>query len=151
MMELRDENPFWKEGELKAEIALRTDEESLLRLTHFVCAHAWEAGFENGRIEEIRIATYETLKNIRDRAYEGRDGEISVACSVTDAGVLIVTFTDYGRPYNMLLADISPDPEERIKKINESVRLIKRIVKNVEYRRDSFRNIIIFTILKPFT
>lgn len=149
-MELRSENPFWKEKELKREITLETDEESLRKLADFICAHAWEAGFENERIEEIRLASSETLKSIAEDVYEKNKGEISVECSVTDAGALIVTIIDYGKPYNILLKDIQPDPGEKVEKESKSVRLIKKLIKNVEYRRDAFRNIIIFTIVKPF-
>ncbi|MCX7857571.1 MAG: ATP-binding protein [Deltaproteobacteria bacterium] len=145
-----NENPFWKDNKLDREITLKADQNSLYKLADFVAAHAWEAGFEDKRIEEIRLASQEALKNICEFAYNGKGGEITVECSVTDAGALIVTITDYGKPFNMLLADLTPDPQEKNERKNESVRLIKRLIKNVEYRRDAFRNIMIFVIPKPF-
>lgn len=146
---MEKKNPFWSEGIPGREITLGTDEGSLLTLTDFICAHAWEAGFEDSRIEEIRNASYLAMKNIAENAYQNKGGEISVECSVTDAGFLIVIITDYGRPYNMLLSDIEPYPAEEGRKRDESVRLIKKLIKNVEYRRDASRNVLIFTISKP--
>lgn len=148
-MEILGKNPYWEDKELMREITLNTDENSLSKLVNFVCAYAYEAGFEITRIEEIKSVTYEALREVKKNAYGGKEGELSIECSITDVGALIVTITYYGKPYNILLSDIFSDSNE--KKEKNVARMIKKVIGNVEYRRDAFKNVLIFTIVRPFS
>lgn len=138
-------NPYWQEEVLSNAISLTLNDSTREKFLDFVCAHAWEVGFEEERIRDIRVAVEEVLKSIKDRSYEGKEGEVVIECFVVDGNILTITIVDYGRPFNLLLSDISLDGERRT---DTSARLVKRLMKNVEYRRDAERNLIIFSLAR---
>jgi serine/threonine-protein kinase RsbW len=116
-------------------------------LVTFVTSHAWEAGFEDERIREIERAVEEALQNIVRFACPNGRSEIHIACDVHESGALIITIVDTGKPFNMLLVGTFPETEDFFEPGNEpSTRVMKRVIKNIEYRRGSDRNTLVFTI-----
>lgn len=138
-------NPYWQEEKLEATLMLPLNDSTTEKFLDFVCAHAWDVGFEEKRIEDIRVALGEVLKSIRIKSYEGREGEVRVECNNLDGNILTITVIDYGRPFNLLISDISFDEEDRM---DISARKVKKLIKNVEYRRDRERNLIIFSLCR---
>jgi serine/threonine-protein kinase RsbW len=116
-------------------------------LVTFVSSHAWEAGFEDERIREIERAVEEALQNIvRFACTDGR-GEIHIACDVHESGTLIITIVDTGKPFNMLLVGTFPETEDFFEPGKEpSTSVMKKVITNIEYRRGSDRNTLVFTI-----
>ena len=116
-------------------------------LITFVSTHAWEAGFEDERIREIEGAVEEALQNIVRFACADGTGEIRIACDVHDSGALIITIVDTGKPFNMLLANTFPEAEDFFEPGKApSTRVMKKAIKNIEYRRGSDSNTLVFTI-----
>jgi anti-sigma regulatory factor (Ser/Thr protein kinase) len=116
-------------------------------LVEFVSTHAWEAGFEDERIREIGRAVEEALQNIVTFACPDGAGEIRMSCDVHDSGALIITIVDTGKPLNMLLAGTFPETEDFFEPGKApSTKIMKKAIKNIEYRRGSDRNTLVFTI-----
>jgi anti-sigma regulatory factor (Ser/Thr protein kinase) len=116
-------------------------------LVTFVSTHAWEAGFADERIREIGRAVEEALRNIVQFSCADGTGEISISCEVHDSGALIITIVDTGKPLNMLLVGTFPETEDFFEPGKApSTTVIKQAIKNIEYRRGSDRNILVFTI-----
>jgi serine/threonine-protein kinase RsbW len=116
-------------------------------LVTFVSSHAWEAGFEDERIREIGRAVEEALQNIVRFACPNGRGEIHIACDVHESGALIITIVDTGRPFNMLLAGTFRETEDFFEPGKEpSTSFMKKVIQNIEYRRGSDRNTLVFTI-----
>ena len=120
-------------------------------LVEFVSTHAWEAGFEDERIREIGGAVEEALQNIVTFACPDGTGEIRMSCDVHDSGALIITIVDTGKPFNMLLAGTFPEAEDFFEPGKKpSTNVMKKVIKNIEYRRGSDRNTLVFTINPDF-
>ena len=135
------------EDELPDEIAQPAMADAIPTLVTFVSSHAWEAGFEDERIREIGRAVEEALQNIVTFACPDGTGEIRINCDVHDSGALIITIVDTGRPFNMLLVGTFPETEDFFEPgKTPSTRVMKKVVKNIEYRRGSDRNTLVFTI-----
>jgi anti-sigma regulatory factor (Ser/Thr protein kinase) len=116
-------------------------------LVKFVSTHAWEAGFEDERIQEIGSAVEEALRNIVQFSCVDGTGEIRISCEVHDSGALLITIVDTGKPFNMLLVDTFPETEDFFEPGKRpSTRVMKKVIKNIEYRRGSDRNTLVFTI-----
>ena len=116
-------------------------------LVTFVSSHAWEAGFEDERIREIGRAVEEALQNIVRFACPNGRGEIHIACDVHESGALIITIVDTGKPFNMLLVGTFPETEDFFEPGKApSTSVMKKVIKNIEYRRGSDRNTLVFTI-----
>ena len=116
-------------------------------LVTFVSTHARVAGFENERIQEIGRAVEEALQNIVRFACADGTGEIRINCDVHDSGALIITMVDTGKPFNMLLVGTFPEAEDFFEPgKTPSTRIMKKVIKNIEYRRGSDRNTLVFTI-----
>jgi anti-sigma regulatory factor (Ser/Thr protein kinase) len=137
-----------RKGGIADGIVLPGRAESIPTLVEFVAAHAWESGFEAEKIEAIREATEEAFDNIVRHAFSPpQEGEITITCVNHDSGALIVNITDTGAPFNMLVATSFPEtadfagPGQALQ-----VKKMKRAIRNIEYRRDAKRNILIFTI-----
>lgn len=115
-------------------------------LAEFVCSHAREIGFEDGKIREMGVAMEETLGNIVRFACADGTREISIRCTEHEMGPLVINIRDSGVPFNMLVATSFPqtadfvDPGQAL-----STSKMKRTFKNIEYRRDSEngRNILV--------
>lgn len=113
----------------------------------FVTTHAWEAGLEDERIREIGRAVEEALRNIVQFSCADGTGEISISCEVHDSGALLITIVDTGKPFNMLLVGTFPETEDFFEPGNTpSTTVMKKVIQNIEYRRGSDRNTLVFTI-----
>jgi anti-sigma regulatory factor (Ser/Thr protein kinase) len=116
-------------------------------LLGFVSKHVWEAGFDDEKIRQIGLAVEEALHNIVNFACRDGKGDITIACSVHDSGSLMINITDTGIPFNVLIMSSFPEAGDftepgRI----PSTKIMKKVIGNIEYRRDANRNILIFTI-----
>lgn len=132
---------------VESELAERSSFDAVPRFKAFVLEHAGEAGFEKERITDIGEAVEEALGNIVTFSCPEGEGEIKVACTVHEMGSLIVNIIDTGKPFNMLFFTTFPEAEgEGDKARRPSTAVMKRVLKNIEYRRDANRNILIFTV-----
>jgi anti-sigma regulatory factor (Ser/Thr protein kinase) len=121
--------------------------EAVPALLEFVCSHAWEAGFGDERIQGIRVAVEEAIGNIIHFACCDGPAEIRISCSVNDMGALSINVVDTGKPFNMLAATSFPETQDFAEPGQPlSTRLIKKAIKNIEYRRDADRNILILVV-----
>jgi anti-sigma regulatory factor (Ser/Thr protein kinase) len=133
--------------ELPQELTKPAVSDAIPALVTFVSTHAWEAGFEDERIREIGRAAEEALQNIVRFACANGTGEIRIACDVHESGALIITIVDTGKPFNMLLVGTFPETEDFFEpEKTPSTRVMKQVIKNIEYRRGSDRNTLVFTI-----
>ena len=116
-------------------------------LVAFVSTHAWEAGFEDERIREIGCAVEEALQNIVSFSCADGQGEIRISCDLHDSGALLIDIVDTGVPFNMLLVDTFPETEDFFDPgKSPSTKIMKKVIKNIEYRRGSDSNTLVFTI-----
>jgi anti-sigma regulatory factor (Ser/Thr protein kinase) len=135
------------EGEIPDEITKPALADAIPTLVEFASTHAWEAGFADEKIREISFAVEEALRNIVTFACADGTGEIRMSCEVHDSGALIITIVDTGAPFNMLLAGTFPEAKDFFEPGKEpSTRVIKKTIHNIEYRRGSDRNTLVFTI-----
>lgn len=118
-------------------------------LIGFVSKHVWEAGFDDEKINQISLAVKEALENIVRFACADGKGEIAISSSVHDSGAIIINITDTGAPFNMLIASSFPEAED-FTKFGQipSTKIMKKVIGNIEYRRDVDRNILIFTVMR---
>ena len=125
---------------------------AIIPLVEFVSRHAWEAGFAVERIQEIGRAVEEALRNIVRFACPDETEEIRISCEVHESGTFLITIVDTGRPFNMLLADTFPETADFYEPGKlPSTQTIKKVVKNIEYRRGTDRNTLVFTIFPDMT
>lgn len=135
--------------DIASEITLSAVAENVPQFVDFVCNYAMGSAIEDARIGEIGQAMEEITNNIIGFAYGGQPGEIEVSCRTDDIGSIHVTVIDWGAPFNMLLADIEPaffgfgD-----KTAGPSLKAIKRVFKNIEYKRDETRNILVLVVMR---
>jgi len=132
---------------LPDEITRPAHSDSVTPLVEFVSTQAWEAGFDDERIKDIGLAVKEAVENTLHFAGCDGSGDIRISCTVHDSGAFIVNISDTGAPFNMLLASTFPEAGDFVdNKEKPSTKLMKKGVKNIEYRRDASRNILIFTV-----
>ena len=128
--------PF--DEEIPHEVAVAARPQSLPKLVDFVSAHAREMAFGDKRIDEIGLALEEALGNIVRFACPTGKEEIRVSCDAHEMGALIVNIVDSGVPFNMLVLSTFPevagDPSDQA--CLPSTRIMKKFVKDIEYRRD---------------
>jgi anti-sigma regulatory factor (Ser/Thr protein kinase) len=135
------------EEDIPNEIAQPALADAIPNLVEFVSTHVWEAGFEDKRIQEIGGAVEEALRNIVGFACPDGAGEIRISCTVHDSGALLINIVDTGVPFNMLLVDTFPETEDFFKPGKApSTKIMKKAIKNIEYRRGSDRNTLVFTV-----
>jgi anti-sigma regulatory factor (Ser/Thr protein kinase) len=136
-----------RNNELPSEMTQPAGAETIPGLVEFVSAHIWEMGFDEEKIRDIGLAAEEALRNIIRFACPDGAGEITISTSSHSGGAIIVTITDTGKPFNMLLAGTFPETEDFAEAGSmPSTKAMKKAVKNIEYRRDATKNILIFTI-----
>ena len=108
--------------------------------------------FEEERIEEIRLALQEALGNILRFACRSGVEEIRVTCDAHEMGALLVDIVDTGVPFNMLVLSTFPETVAELADPRSvpSTKVMKRFVKNIEYRRDgdSKTNILAWVVSK---
>jgi anti-sigma regulatory factor (Ser/Thr protein kinase) len=130
-----------------AEMARPALPDSIAPLTEFVVTHAREAGFDNGRVGGIGLATEEALLNIIRFACPKGTEEIRISCTFHDSGSLLVNIVDTGVPFNMLLAGTFSEIDDFFEPGKEpSTKVMKKEIKNIEYRRGTTVNTLVFTI-----
>jgi anti-sigma regulatory factor (Ser/Thr protein kinase) len=133
--------------EVITDLLERSSMEAIPRMVDFILEHAREAGFEKGRIADIGAAIEEAFTNIVTFSCPEGEGDIKISCTIHEMGSLIVNIVDTGKPFNMLFFTTFPEVEgEEDKARRPSTAVMKRVLKNIEYRRDANRNILIFTV-----
>jgi anti-sigma regulatory factor (Ser/Thr protein kinase) len=136
-----------RNSELPSEMTQQAVIESIPTLVEFVRNHAREAGFDEEEIRDLGLAGEEAFRNIIRYACADGCGEIKISSTVHDSGSLILTIVDTGKAFNMLLASTFPEAEDFAEPGQiPSTRAMKRAVKNIEYKRDVNRNILVFTM-----
>jgi serine/threonine-protein kinase RsbW len=122
--------------------------ENLESLIDHISGRAQEAGFDPKRISEIQIAAEEALVNVIHYAYESEPGDVEVACGPAGNGRFIIKITDSGAPFDPLSVaepDTCADVSER--KIGGlGILLIKKLMDEVEYRREEGKNILTLVV-----
>jgi anti-sigma regulatory factor (Ser/Thr protein kinase) len=136
------------EHEQALDIITRPAEEaSIPDLAAFVRKMATECGYRDETIEGLGRATEEAALNIVHFACRDRQAEISVACLINDNGALYITITDNGEPFNMLLAGTFPEADDFLRSGEKpSTKIMKKAARNIEYKRNADKNILIFTV-----
>jgi serine/threonine-protein kinase RsbW len=121
-----------------AEITVPATSEGIQTIIDFVSSHALEMVFEQKRVDQISQALQEALGNIvRFACPEGTE-QIKVTCSAHEMGALLVDIVDSGVPFNMLVVSTFPETADDYADPASipSTKLMKRFIKNIEYRRD---------------
>lgn len=140
------------EEKIPEEITKPATADAIPAFVEFASTHAWEAGFADERIREISRAVEEALRNIVTFACADGTGEIRMSCNVHESGTLIINIVDTGAPFNMLLAGTFPEAKDFFEPGKEpSTRVMKKMIQNIEYRRGSDRNTLVFTIPPDLT
>ncbi len=136
------------EHEQALDIITRPAEEaSIPDLATFVRTMATECGYRDDTIENLGRATEEAALNIIRFACRGREAEISIAGLIHDNGALYITITDTGEPFNMLLAGTFPETDDFFGPGQKpSTKIMKQAARNIEYKRNADKNILIFTV-----
>ncbi|MCX5813267.1 MAG: ATP-binding protein [Proteobacteria bacterium] len=136
------------EGEVQPdEIAKPANADSIPTLIEFVSVRVREAGFEDNKIMDIGLAVEEALQNIIHFACPDGKGEIRITFNVHDSGTLLIEIIDSGVPFNILLAGTFAELEDFFEpgKVPFN-KMMKKAIKNIEYRRGTDRNTLLFTI-----
>lgn len=122
-------------------------EDCVADLVGFVRNMATECGYREDTIRDLGLATEEAAGNIIRFACRGREAEIGISCVIHDTGALYITITDTGAPFNMLLAGTFPETDDFFKPGEKpSTKIMKKAARNIEYKRNADRNILIFTV-----
>ncbi|HOC45379.1 MAG: ATP-binding protein [Syntrophorhabdaceae bacterium] len=122
-------------------------EESIPDLVDFVRRTATGCGYQDDTIEDLGRATEEAALNIIRFACRGMQAEIGVMCLVHENGALYITITDTGAPFNMLLAGTFPETDDFFGPGQKpSTKIMKKAARNIEYKRNADKNILIFTV-----
>ena len=117
--------------------------EYLYTCTNLVSSSAKKEGFDEKKIRKIELSTEEALVNIYNHAYREGGGDVEISCMIDQEDHFIVEIKDYGAPFNIL--DVR-DPD--INTFNPyhigglGIFMIKSLMDNVQYRRESGANIL---------
>lgn len=112
---------------------------SIPALIDFVARHAREVGIDEGRTDQIATAIEEALLNIVSFASDEGTGEIEIRCGVFGEDKFLIDIVDSCKPFNMLAATSFPETEDFAEGSDIhrlSTMKLKKIIKNIEYRRD---------------
>lgn len=134
-------------AELPEKMTKKAETASIPELLEFTSSHARECGFQGEIAEGIKLAVEEVLQNILRFSCKDGQGEISVSCSVYDSDSFIITVTDTGPSFNMLLASTFPEARD-FSESGEipSTKMMKRYIRNIEYKRGTNENMLIFIV-----
>jgi anti-sigma regulatory factor (Ser/Thr protein kinase) len=136
-------------NEIPEEITVSARADSVAALIEFVSTHAWECGFQDEAINKINLAVKEALDNILYFACSNGEGEIRIVCSIHNSGALQINIADTGKPFNVLLSGTFPEADDFTEPGRKpSTKVMKKVIKNVEYRREIDRNVLIFIVSK---
>jgi anti-sigma regulatory factor (Ser/Thr protein kinase) len=132
------------------EITLPARMDSIQALVDFVRSRAWEGAFEDEKIKDIGLAVTEALENIVRFACRGGSEEITIKCTFYDAPALGVDIIDTGEQFNMLISDAFPNTEDFLEPgPKPSLKMLKKGIKNIEYRRDPKNKTNILALIIP--
>jgi anti-sigma regulatory factor (Ser/Thr protein kinase) len=132
------------------EITLPAKMDSIPALVDFVRTRAWEGAFDDEKIESVGLAVTEALENIVRFACHGGTEEITIRCTFYDAPALGVDIIDSGEQFNMLISDAFPDTEDFLEPgPKPSLKMLKKGIKNIEYRRDPKNKTNILALIIP--
>jgi anti-sigma regulatory factor (Ser/Thr protein kinase) len=124
--------------------------ESLHQCMDFVASCAQKQGLDSRSINRIELATDEALVNIFNYAYSDCGGDVEISCMIDHNAMFVIEITDSGVPFNVLDApdpDIAADIEQR--KIGGlGIFMIKKIMDDVQYRRESGKNYLTLKVFK---
>lgn len=126
------------------EIKLPAGIDSMQALLEFVSTQAKEVGFDDRRTQDITAAMEEALLNIVNFACQNGEGEIQIKCGTHGEDAFLIDIVDSCRPFNMLAATSFPETEDFTPgtgKHKLSTNRLKRIIRNIEYRRDPKNNL----------
>ena len=128
--------PF--DAETRHKITLPARADSIPHLIDFVSSYAQDMAFKDKRIGEVALALEEALGNIIRFACPAGSEEISITCDAHEMGALLVDIVDSGVPFNMLVLSTFPETAIDLSSPDQipSTKTMKRVVKNIEYRRD---------------
>ena len=119
--------------------------EHLERLLGFVSEHAKDQGFTSDMLKKIELASEEALVNVFNYAYSDKhDGEVEVSCGLDDNNRFVIEIMDSGTPFNPLsLSEPNLTEDVSDRKIGGlGIHLIKKMMDEVEYRREGNNNIL---------
>jgi anti-sigma regulatory factor (Ser/Thr protein kinase) len=137
---------------ISREIAMPARPESVSPLRDFVCSHLRDMAFEEKRVEQVSLALAEAIDNILRFACSKGNEEIKIVCDPHEMGALLVNIIDTGEPFNMLVLSTFPEVAAESSKGEAipSTKVMKRAIRDVEYRRDgaSRTNILAWVVSK---
>ena len=131
-----------------ASIKLPAKLESLEPAIQFIMKAAKTQGFDDKKLNQMRLVCEEVLVNISNYAYPDKTGEVEISYTPKGDKGLEVKIVDWGIAFNPLE---QPDPDLR-EPIEEreigglGIYLIRKIMDEVNYKREENRNI--FTFVK---
>lgn len=127
-----------------SEINLPAKLENLPEFLQVISSCAKEQGLDSRGIIRIEMATEEILVNIFNYAYPNNMGYAYMSVGLEDDNGFVIRFEDTGIPFNPLSAG-KPDTTASIseRKIGGlGVCLVRKIMDDVQYRREGERNIL---------
>ena len=131
-----------------ATIKLPAKLESLEPATQFIIEAAKSLGFDDKKLNQIRLVSEEVLVNIFNYSYPKKDGEVEITHTTKEEKGLEVKIVDWGIAFNPL-EQSAPDLREPIEEREIGglgIYLIRSIVDEIDYKREENRNI--FTFVK---
>jgi len=132
-------------------IKLPAKMENLQRLTQFVLQCAKGQGFDERKLHAIELATEEALVNIFRYAYpESGAGDVEVSCKMDNESKFIMEFADAGIPFEIdSIAEPDLDASLSERKVGGlGFFLIRKMVDDVQYRREGKMNFLTLTVRK---
>lgn len=137
--------------ELIEEIQKPANIDSLPFLLDFVASRAEMLGFKDEKKTNVCLAIEEALNNIIFHGEPDENKEINIAFKLDNLGRLLIVITDSGAPFNMLLSDVIPE-EKSVKDSRPAIstKIMKKVIKDIEYKRIEGKNCLTFTIVKTF-
>ncbi len=134
--------------EILGEIKRPAVVESLMPLMDFVENQIGFMNFKDEHIKNICLAVEEALKNTLYHGKFSGDTEITITFRLDNLGRFQIVISDHGAPFNMLLADVLPEEygDSKGDKPSISTKVIKRVIKDIEYKRIENKNVLTFTI-----
>jgi anti-sigma regulatory factor (Ser/Thr protein kinase) len=128
----------------KEQIRLFAKMENLNSFTTFITGYAAQNYLDEKKCHEVKLATDEIITNIIQYAYPKSGGDIVVTCNMDPSGTLSVEIVDEGVFFNPLEVG-EPDIASKIEEMKIGglgISVAKRMVDDIEYRREHDRNIL---------
>ena len=114
----------------------------LAEVRDFVATHAFDFGFGKNDVDDIRLAVDEAYTNIIKHAYQYDDSRYVEIVLRLNSDKFIISLLDNGQTFDP--SDYTePDVEQQIKEKKRGgvgVYLIRKLMDNVEYRKQGPRN-----------